>query len=75
MNEETIVAEYDTAEDADAAVRELRAANISGEGISQHSKSGEEAVGPSHRPGDQGFWASLFGNSPDPYHPGLRSQH
>ena len=53
---------YDTAAHADAAVRDLKAANIPSDSISQHAKgSGSHASAPQH----QGFWASLFGAEPD----------
>lgn len=69
MNEQTIVAVYDTAAHADAAVRDLKAANVPANAISQHAKSGSmtgtertEMVEPARR---QGFWSSLFGGEPD----------
>ena len=40
MNEQTLVAVYDTSEHADAAVRDLKAANVPPDAISQHAKSG-----------------------------------
>ena len=46
MNEQTLVALYDTAADADAAVRDLKAANVPAEAISQHAKSGTMSGAP-----------------------------
>jgi len=66
MTVETIVAIYDTAAQADAAVRDLKAANVPADAISQHadtSTSGGATTAPAAR--EQGFWASLFGGEPD----------
>jgi len=60
-NDETIVAVYDTAAHADAAIRDLKAANVPSDVISVHAKgsaTGTTAAAPAHEPG---FWASLFG--------------
>ena len=63
MNEETIVAVYDTAAHADNAVRDLLAAHVPAEAISQHaSKATTGETRPTREPG---FWASLFGGEPD----------
>ena len=66
MTVETIVAIFDTAAHADAAVRDLKAANLPADAISQHagtSTSGGAKTAPAAR--EQGFWASLFGGEPD----------
>jgi uncharacterized protein (TIGR02271 family) len=66
MTVETIVAIYDTAAQADAAVRDLKAANVPADAISQHagtSTSGGATTAPAAR--EHGFWASLFGGEPD----------
>lgn len=68
MNEQTLVAVYDTAAQADAAVRDLKAANVPADAISQHAKDGSMrgSAGTGMAPGrEQGFWASLFGGEPD----------
>lgn len=67
MAEETIVAVYDTAAHAEAALRDLRAANVPESAISQQAGSGTmsgttSAVAPVR---EQGFWSSLFGGEPD----------
>ena len=63
MTDETIVAMYDTAAHADAAVRDLEAANVPSSAISRHpSTSGTVSES---APREQGFWASLFGGEPD----------
>ena len=64
MNEQTLVAVYNTAAQADAAVRDLRAANVPADAISQHAKRGslQGSAGTDMAPArEQGFWASLFG--------------
>ncbi len=66
MSDETIVAVYDTAEHAEAAIADLRAANVPQSAISQHAAAGAVAGGTSTAPGqEQGFWSSLFGGEPD----------
>ncbi len=67
MEHETIVAIYDTAAHAQAAVRDLEAANVPASDISQHAKDGS-MTGASHSTApihEKGFWASLFGGEPD----------
>ena len=68
MTQQTLVAVYDTAAHADAAVRDLEAAHVPSNAISKHAKqtsadasatSGTAAAGTSDQGG--GFWASLFG--------------
>src|SRR2546430_3715136 len=67
MNEEIIVAVYDTEAHAAAAVRDLEAAHVPPEAISRHvgteSVSGS-AVSGANSAGGQGFWSSLFGGEP-----------
>ncbi len=67
MEHETIVAIYDTAAHAQAAVRDLEAVNIPASDISQHAKEGSmtgtsRSTEPVH---EKGFWATLFGGEPD----------
>jgi uncharacterized protein (TIGR02271 family) len=66
MTEETIVAVFDTAEQADAAVRDLMAENIPEQAITRHARTASgmtptsetEEVAP---PREEGFWSRLFG--------------
>ncbi len=71
QNDETIVAVFDTAEHAAAAVRDLEAAGIPHADITQHAGditsdttniSAQTASAPRQEPG---FWASLFGAEPE----------
>ncbi len=63
---ETIVAVYDTAAHADAAVRDLEAANVPSGAISRHAGSATSATPDSAEPvREKGFWSSLFGGEPD----------
>jgi uncharacterized protein (TIGR02271 family) len=68
MNEEIIVAVYDTEAHAAAAVRDLEAAHVPPEAISRHagtnSVSGSAISGTKSAEG-KGFWSSLFGGEPD----------
>ena len=62
MNGQTLVAVYDTAAHADAAVRDLKAANVPADAISQHAKNGSmSGTATAPRAREQGFWARLFG--------------
>jgi len=71
MTDETIVAVYDTAAHAEAAVASLRAANVPASAISQHADAGTTTgtttgSATSSQPArEQGFWSSLFGGEPD----------
>jgi uncharacterized protein (TIGR02271 family) len=66
MNTQTFVAVYDTAAHADAAVRDLRSANVPAEAITQHAKNEAMSDFTGSAPAqEQGFWASLFGAEPD----------
>ena len=63
MTDETIVAVYDTAAHADAAVQDLQAANVPSSAITRHpSGTGITAESTRREPG---FWSSLFGGEPD----------
>ena len=66
MSDETIVAVYDTAAHAEAAVAALRAANVPDNAISTHAGTGSRsATATTAAPREEGFWASLFGGSSD----------
>jgi uncharacterized protein (TIGR02271 family) len=68
MNEEIIVAVYDTEAHAAAAVRDLEAAHVPPEAISRHAGTGSmsgSAGSGANAAGGQGFWSSLFGGEPD----------
>jgi stress response protein YsnF len=61
MSEETIVAMYDTPAHAEAAIRDLKAADVPPNAISSHAEggvTGGTTAAPAREPG---FWASLFG--------------
>ncbi len=64
MTDETIVAVYDTAAHADAAVRDLQAANVPADAISRQPSTTGTATG-SAPPREKGFWSNLFGGEPD----------
>lgn len=69
MSDETIVAIYDTAAHAELAAADLRQAGVPESAIKIHA----EPISPDQTgttttmaaPREQGFWASLFGGSPD----------
>ena len=70
MAEEVIVAVYETAAHAQAAISDLRAASVPESAISMQAgsggMSGATTATPSAAPvREQGFWASLFGGEPD----------
>ncbi len=70
MAEETLVAVYDTAAQAAAAVQDLHAANVPPGAISSQATSSGAATGttPSTSSGtgrEPGFWSSLFGGQPE----------
>ena len=65
MNEETIVAVFDTAAHADAAIRDLEAADVPSSAISRHSSTTGTTSTSTSAPRETGFWASLFGGEPD----------
>lgn len=61
MTEETIVAMYDTPAHAEAAIRDLKAADVPPNAISSHAEggmAGGTTAAPAREPG---FWANLFG--------------
>ena len=63
MNEEIIVAVYDTEAHADAAVRDLETAHVPPEAISRHAGTGSAsgaAVSNANSGKGQGFWSSLL---------------
>ncbi len=62
MPNHTVVAVYETAAQAAAAVRDLQAAHILPDAISQHTKTPTESGIAHSAPREQGFWASLFGS-------------
>ena len=71
-NDETIVAVFDTADHAAAAVRDLKGAGIPDANITQHAGGTTAsltagAAGTEPRQ-DQGFWANLFGAEPEHGH-------
>lgn len=61
MTEETIVAIYDTAAHAEAAVSDLKANHVPDSAISQHASAGSTTAGTASPTHEKGFWASLFG--------------
>lgn len=66
MTRQTLVAVYDTAAHADAAVRDLEAAHVPSSAINKHTNqtsSDTAAVGTAGQ--EVGFWASLFGGYGD----------
>jgi uncharacterized protein (TIGR02271 family) len=66
MTDETIVAVYDTATRADAAIRDLEAAGIPSGAITREpSAAGSMSGGPGRPVREQGFWSSMFGSEPD----------
>jgi uncharacterized protein (TIGR02271 family) len=67
MNTQTFVAVYDTPAQAEAAVRDLRSANVPAASITQHAKNDPMpgSLISSAPAQEQGFWASLFGADPD----------
>ena len=73
MNDETIVAVYDTPAHAEMAANDLKAANVPAGAISLHASSGTGFSGADAdrsetgtRPvREKGFWSGLFGGEPD----------
>ncbi len=67
MTDETIVAVFDTAEHAEAAVRDLKSAQVPMDAISTHGATAPTsgAVSGTAAPAREGFWSSLFGGEPD----------
>ncbi len=65
MADETIVAVYDTAAHAEAAVASLKAAGVPDTAVSMHAGSGS-MTGTTAAPAQgTGFWSSLFGGEPE----------
>jgi uncharacterized protein (TIGR02271 family) len=71
MNDETIVAVYDTSEHASLAIRDLEAAGVPAGAISRHAEA-DVTTGSTNttaaRGHETGFWASLFGGEPEYEH-------
>ena len=66
MTDETIVAVYDTATHAEAAVRDLEAAGVPSSAISRHSGTATTTTTGTTAPvREKGFWANMFGGAPD----------
>ena len=62
MNEENVVAVYDTAAHAEAAVRDLHAANVPADAITSHAATAGTAGTATREPG---FWGKMLGGEPD----------
>jgi uncharacterized protein (TIGR02271 family) len=67
VNDETIVAVYDTPAHAELAVQDIIAAGVPESAISRHvgTVSGTTTTTTVEPVREQGFWASLFGGEPD----------
>ncbi|MGI4796134.1 MAG: DUF2382 domain-containing protein [Janthinobacterium lividum] len=67
MTDETIVAVYNTIQQAEAAVTSLKNAGVPADAISTHSstESMSTTIGTAAPVREEGFWATLFGGSPD----------
>ena len=68
MTDETIVAVYDTAAHAQAAVSSLKTAGVPTDAIGIHANTegtSGATTGAVAAPREEGFWASMFGGSPD----------
>ena len=66
MSDETIVAVFDTETHADAAVRDLVAANVPSDAISKHARGAAGTESAADASGQkQGFWSRTFGGEPD----------
>ena len=63
MTDETIVAVYDSAAHAEAAVAALKSAGAPDSAITMHAESATGTTAAT--PPDQGFWSRLFGPEPD----------
>ncbi len=62
MTEENVVAVYDSAAHAEAAVHDLHAANVPAGAITSHAATAGTAGAPAREPG---FWGKLLGGEPD----------
>lgn len=65
MTQETIVAVYDTAAHADAAMHDLNAAGVPADAISRTGADAGTVTASTAPIREQGFWSSLFGGEPD----------
>ena len=65
MNDETIVAVYDTHAHAELAAADLAEAGVPQSAISVHANGNNTGTATAAAPREEGFWASLFGGSPD----------
>ncbi|MGI4798196.1 MAG: hypothetical protein ACRYG8_29965, partial [Janthinobacterium lividum] len=66
MSMETIVAVFDTAAHASAAVQELVSAGVPSDAITQHAGGATTGSSTTAAPApEKGFWASLFGGEPE----------
>ena len=65
MNEETIVAVYDTPAHAELAAADLREAGIAESSISLHGSTSTVSTTSAAPVREEGFWASLFGGEPE----------
>ncbi|MGI4795107.1 MAG: YsnF/AvaK domain-containing protein [Janthinobacterium lividum] len=66
MSMETIVAVFDTAAHATAAVQELEGAGVPPDAITQHSGGAATGSSTTGAPApEKGFWSSLFGGEPE----------
>ncbi len=72
QNDETIVAVFDTAAHAEAAVQDLKVAGVPDANITQHAGGGAAGLATGTTSGqtgqEPGFWASLFGAEPEHGH-------
>jgi uncharacterized protein (TIGR02271 family) len=68
MTEETVVAVYEMAHQADAAIRDLHAAHVPADAITRHNErvtEPEEAATAAAPTRPSGFWAKMLGGEPD----------
>ena len=67
MTDETIVAVYDTAAHAEAAIASLKSAGVPADAIGMHADAAGTSTGMTTATPvrEEGFWASLFGGAPD----------
>ena len=65
MDQETIVAVYDTAAHAELAAADLRQAGVPESAITLHGSTSTSSTTSTAPVREQGFWASLFGGEPE----------
>jgi len=66
MNEQTLVAVYDTAAHADAAVLDLKSANVPAAAITQHAKNGAmSGTTTAAAEPNASFWSKMIGTAPE----------